>query len=148
MAVTTAKALEEQYGDMIRAEYGDGIKERALRNAFVERAEPVIVSDGVLRHWMKVYSLPKNGIVVPNVETLHKTFKKVLKELVEDHDTPYKLTKALRLREEQPVHVTEGIVKKWFQQYHHVPSGQTRFSENGKWVSPKKGVRTYFGILY
>ena len=145
MAELTAAQFEQSYGDLVRSEYPDVIRERALSNVLVAREPPVIVPDGVLRVWLRKHK--SRGVTVSSIQELQEKYGDVLRVLLPAHNTAYKLAKALRTTQAPPVIISDRMVGLWIKTFGKYKS-QRMLASNGTLIPHVKGVRTYFGILY
>ena len=145
MAELTAAEFEEIYGDIVRSEYSDVIRERALSNVLAAREPPVIVPEGVLRVWLRKFK-SVDAVTMTSIQDLQDKYGDVVRRLLTGHDTPYKLAKALRTTQSPSIIISSRMVGQWMQTFGKHKS-QRMFASNGTYFPPK-GVRTYFGILY
>ena len=145
MACITAADFEEIYGDLVRSEYSDVIRERALSNVLVARETPVIVPHGVLRVWLRKYK-SSGAVTVTSIQDLQDKYGDVVRVLLTVHDTPYKLAKALRTTQSPSIIISSRMVGQWMQTFGK-HKNQRMIASNGTYFPPR-GVRTYFGILY
>ena len=97
---------------MVRAEYPD-LNSGALRTALGGRQPPIVVSRGVLDQWMKRRMKPADAITVSSKEELQEKYGSLVKSLVVEHPTAYKLCGALR-SQTPSILCTDGIAKGWF----------------------------------
>ena len=144
MTELTAAQFEEIYGDLVRSEYPDVIRERALSNVLVAREPPVIVPDGVLRVWLRKHK--SGAVTVTSIQELQDKYGDVLRILLPVHNTPYKFAKAIRTTHSPSVIISDRMAGHWIKTFGKHKS-QRMFASNGTLIRPK-GVRTYFGILY
>ena len=154
MAGITAAEFEEIYGVLTRSEYPEFTRERALSKVLARREPPVIVSDGVLRVWLKKYKT-SDAVIVTSIQDLQDAYGDVVKALLTVHDTPYKLAKALRTTQAPPIIISTSMAGQWIKTFGKLHNSQRMFASNGTLIPPVKGVRThvkgvrtYFGILY
>ena len=145
MAELTAAQFEEIYGDLVRSEYPDVIRERALSNVLVAREPPVIVPDGVLRVWLRKHK--SRVVTVSSIQELQGKYGDVLRVFLPAHNTAYKLAKALRTTQAPPVIISDRMAGLWIKTFGKYKS-QRMLAANGTLIPHVKGVRTYFGILY
>ena len=146
MACITAADFEEIYGDLVRSEYFDVIREHALSNVLVAREPPVIVPDGVLRVWFRKYK-SSGAVTVTSIQDLQDKYGDVVRVLLTVHDIPYKLAKALRATHSPSIIISDRMAGHWIKTFGKHKS-QCMFASNGTLIPHVKGVRTYFGILY
>ena len=83
---------------------------RALRAVLGQRQPPIDVSEGVLRQWLNTSMKPLDAITVSSTEDLQEKYGDVVKVLVREYATAYKLCKALR-PQTLAVYCTDGIAK-------------------------------------
>lgn len=113
----------------------------------------MIVPDGVLRVWLKKYK-PSDAVTVTSIQDLQDTYGDVVKDLVTDHGSPYKLAKALRTTQAPPIIISMSMAGQWIKTFGKLHNSQRMFASNGALIphvkgvrTHVKGVRTYFGIL-
>ena len=91
MAKITAPQFEKRYGALCRAEYPD-LGDNALTTALARRQPPIVVSKWALEQWMKRRSIkPADAITVSSADELQEKYGTVVKQLVVQHPTKYKL---------------------------------------------------------
>ena len=146
MAGITAAEFEEIYGVLTRSEYPEFTRERALSKVLARREPPVIVSDGVLRVWLNKYK-PTDAVTVTSIQDLQDMYGDVVKNLVTEHGSPYKLAKALRTTQAPPIIISISMAGQWIKTFGKLLKSQRMLAPNGTLIPHVKGVRTYFGIL-
>ena len=112
----TAAQFEKRYGKLVREEYAD-LGYRALSTALLARQPPIDVPRGVLEQWLKRKSIkPPDSITVSSTNELEEKYGAVVRLLVAEHATAYKLCKALR-SQTPAVYCTDGIAKEWINKF-------------------------------
>ncbi len=117
MATFSAAQFEKRYGAMCRAEYSEHTGRKALRAVLLQRHPPIDVL-GVLAQWLKRSVKPADAITASSTKELEEKYGAVVRLLVAEHATAYKLCKALR-SQTPAVYCTDGIAKEWIKQNWH-----------------------------
>ena len=115
-AKLTAALFQERYGALVSSEHADCETARQLRIDLQKRTPPIVVSDGVLKLWFQKQRIPPGALQVKSAEELQSTCGVWLPDLVPENATAYKLSAALKSRE-QPVYASDGILKQWLARY-------------------------------
>ena len=116
MTATTAVQFEKDHGALVRSEYSEYTGYEALCKVLGQRQPPIVVSEGVVRQWLKKSIKPADAVTVSSTDELQEKYGSLVKGLASEHATPYRLCKALR-SQTPPLYVTDGIAKQWFKKY-------------------------------
>ena len=81
-----------------------------------ERQPPIVVSHGAAREFVKRRMKPADAITISIKEELQEKYGSLVKSLVVENATAYKLCQALR-SQAPPILCTDGIAKGWFKKY-------------------------------
>ena len=129
MAGITAADFEEIYGGIVRSEYFDVIRERALSHVLAAREPPVIVPEGTLRVWLRKFK-SADAVTVTSIQGLQDKYGDVVRRLLTGHDTLYKLAKALRTTQSPSIIISSCMVGQWIKTFGKHTS-QRMFAYNG-----------------
>ena len=92
----TAALFQELYGDLVSEHFAEYTTARTLRVALSQRKPPIIVTDGMLKHWFAKYRLPSYAVTVSSAEELHTRYGDVLPAIAAQNPTAYRLMKVLK----------------------------------------------------
>ena len=87
-----------------------------LHAALTRRSPPISVSYAAVRQWWGKYRVTPGGISLDSVEALEQQYGDDIRHIAQEHNTAFKLCKALRSRD-PPVFVSDAVAKHWLRRY-------------------------------
>ena len=113
-----AAELQSRYKDLLaQPRYRDVLSPYLLHQALTRRDPPIEVSLGTVKVWWnKYHDVPTHSLQALNAHVLEDRYGDMVRAVVAENHTPYKLRKALQSFD-LPVYVTEAVAKTWLRKF-------------------------------
>ena len=113
----TALELHLSYGHILAAQpLCDCASPYLLHAQLTSRSPPIDVSYAAVRQWWGKHRVTPGGIKLDSPEALEQEYGDDIRHVAQEHNTAFKLCKALRLRD-PPVFVSDAVAKHWLRRY-------------------------------
>ena len=136
----SAVALEEKYGTVLRQPpYSDAGTARLLFRVLQQQMPREKIPEGVCKQWILKYRVTQE-YSVKTAEEFEERHGDTARNLVDEHNTAFKLTKAL-LEVDPPVCISDRVARTWlskFQSLRHFETAGQLESEFGERIRTEK----------